>query len=90
MKDPPPASAFCTPAHSAAELERCVRELGFVGCNLNPDPSGGYWTCPPLTDRQWYPLYQKMVELDVPAMVHVSASCNPNFHATGAHYLDRG
>ena len=21
-------------------------------------------------------------------MVHVSSSCNPNFHATGAHYLD--
>ena len=31
-------------AHSVAELERCVRELGFVGCNLNPDPSGGHWT----------------------------------------------
>ena len=29
-----------------------------------------------------------MVELDVPAMVHVSASCNPNFHATGAHYIN--
>src|SRR3954468_6274948 len=29
-----------------------------------------------------------MVELDVPAMVHVSSSCNPNFHATGAHYLN--
>jgi 4-oxalmesaconate hydratase len=83
-----PQSPGVAPAHSAAELERCVRELGFVGCNLNPDPSGGYWTSPPLSDRQWYPLYQKMVELDVPAMVHVSASCNPNFHATGAHYLN--
>jgi len=29
-----------------------------------------------------------MVELDVPAMVHVSASCNPNFHHTGAHYIN--
>jgi 4-oxalmesaconate hydratase len=29
-----------------------------------------------------------MVELDVPAMVHVSASCNPCFHATGAHYIN--
>jgi 4-oxalmesaconate hydratase len=29
-----------------------------------------------------------MVELDVPAMIHVSGSCNPNFHATGAHYLN--
>jgi 4-oxalmesaconate hydratase len=75
-------------AHSVQELTRCIRELGFVGCNLNPDPSGGHWNAPPLTDRHWYPFYEKMVELDVPAMVHVSASCNPNFHATGAHYIN--
>ena len=75
-------------AHSVQELDRCVRELGFVGCNLNPDPSGGHWTAPPLTDKHWYPFYEKMVELDVPAMIHVSASCNPNFHATGAHYIN--
>jgi 4-oxalmesaconate hydratase len=73
---------------SVEELKRCVRELGFVGCNLNPDPSGGHWTAPPLWDRYWYPFYEAMVELDVPAMVHVSASCNPNFHATGAHYIN--
>jgi 4-oxalmesaconate hydratase len=83
-----PQSPGVAPANSAAELERCVRELGFIGCNLNPDPSGGHWTSPPLTDRHWYPLYEKMVELDVPAMVHVSSSCNPNFHATGAHYIN--
>jgi len=83
-----PQSPGVAAANSVAELERCVRELGFVGCNLNPDPSGGHWNSPPLTDRHWYPLYEKMVELDVPAMVHVSASCNPNFHATGAHYLN--
>ena len=71
-----------------AELERCVNELGFVGCNLSPDTSGGYWQEPPLTDRSWYPLYEKMVELDVPAMVHVSATCNPAFHQTGSHYLN--
>jgi 4-oxalmesaconate hydratase len=75
-------------ANSVHELTRCVRELGFVGCNLNPDPSGGHWTSPPLTDRHWYPFYEAMVELDVPAMIHVSASCNPNFHATGAHYIN--
>jgi 4-oxalmesaconate hydratase len=74
--------------HSIAELERCVNELGFIGANLNPDPSGGRWNAPPLTDRAWYPFYEKMVELDVPAMIHVSGSCNPNFHATGAHYIN--
>ena len=83
-----PQSPGVPVAHSIAELERCVRELSFVGCNLNPDPSGGHWTSPPLTDRHWYPFYEKMVELDVPAMIHVSASCNPNFHATGAHYIN--
>ncbi|GAA0906423.1 amidohydrolase family protein [Virgisporangium aurantiacum] len=74
--------------NAVAELRRCVEELGFVGCNLNPDPSGGHWTAPPLTDPAWYPLYEAMVELDVPAMVHVSAVTNPNFRATGSHYLN--
>jgi 4-oxalmesaconate hydratase len=73
---------------SVAELRRCVEELGFVGCNLNPDPSGGFWTAKPLTDEYWFPLYEAMVELDVPAMIHVSGSCNPNFHTLGAHYLN--
>ncbi len=71
---------------SVEELERCV-EMGFVGCNLNPDPGGGHFKHPPLTDRFWYPFYEKMVELDVPAMIHVSGSCNPAQHATGAYYI---
>ena len=75
-------------ANSVSELRRCVEELGFVGCNLNPDPSGGHWNSAPLTDRSWYPFYEAMVELDVPAMVHVSAVTNPNFHATGSAYLN--
>ncbi|MFZ9194309.1 MAG: amidohydrolase family protein [Burkholderiales bacterium] len=83
-----PQSPGVNPANCIPELERCIKEYGFIGCNLNPDPSGGYWTDPPLTDRYWYPLYEKLVELDVPAMVHVSASCNPAFHFTGAHYIN--
>jgi 4-oxalmesaconate hydratase len=71
-----------------AELERSVTELGFVAANVNPDPSGGYWTSPPLTDEYWYPLYEKLTELDVPAMIHVSASCDPAVHTLGAHYLN--
>lgn len=73
---------------AVAELRRCVDTLGFVGCNLNPDPSGGFWDSKPLTDPFWFPLYEAMVELDVPAMIHVSSSCNVNFHALGAHYLN--
>jgi 4-oxalmesaconate hydratase len=70
------------------ELDKCIREYGFVAINLNPDPSGGHWTSPPLSDRYWYPIYEKMVEYDIPAMVHVSTSCNACFHTTGAHYLN--
>ncbi len=83
-----PQSPGTSLAASVAELERCVTQLGFVGCNLNPDPAGGYWTDPPLTHRHYYPLYEKLCELDVPAMIHVSGSCNPCFHHTGAHYLN--
>ena len=83
-----PQTPGVPPANCIEELERCVNELGFVGCNLNPDPSGGYWKDPPLTDTWWYPFYEKMVELDVPAMIHVSLSCNPNFHTTGGHYIN--
>jgi 4-oxalmesaconate hydratase len=75
-------------ADSVAELRRCVTDLGFVGANLNPDPSGGRWTSPPLTDEAWFPLYEAMVELDVPAMVHVSSSCVPAVHTLGGHYLN--
>ena len=68
------------------ELERCVA-AGFVGCNVNPDPSGGRWSGPPLTDVWWDPLWGAMERLDVPAMIHVSGSCTPTLHTTGAHYL---
>ena len=38
-----PQSPGVAPANSVAELERCVKELGFIGCNLNSDLFGGYW-----------------------------------------------
>ena len=83
-----PQSPGVPASNCVAELERCVKELGFIGCNLSPDASGGYWKEVPITDRSFYPLYEKMVELDVPAMVHVTASCNPAVHFTGAHYMN--
>jgi 4-oxalmesaconate hydratase len=76
-----------SPKNCVPELERLAK-LGFVGVNLNPDPAGGYWTDPPLTDKWWYPLYEKLCELDMTAMIHVTSSCNPNFHYTGAHYIN--
>ena len=83
-----PQSPGVDPKTCIPELEKCVKEYGNVGINLNPDPSGGHWTSPPLSDRHWYPIYEKMVEYDIPAMIHVSTSCNACFHTTGAHYLN--
>ena len=83
-----PQSLGIDPATSIPELEKCIKEYGFVGINLNPDPSGGHWQSPPLSDIYWYPIYEKMIEYDIPAMIHVSTSCNACFHTTGAHYLN--
>ena len=61
-----------------AELERCVTELGFKGTLLNPDPYENTGTHPPaMGDRYWYPLYEKLCELDVPAHIHGTASKSP-------------
>jgi 4-oxalmesaconate hydratase len=83
-----PQSPGVDPRTCIPELERCVTEYGFVAVNLNPDPSGGHWTSPPLSDRHWYPIYEKLVEHRIPAMIHASTSCNPCFHTTGVHYLN--
>ena len=74
-------------SESVRDLRRCVEEFNFVVCNLNPDPGGGHFTHPPLTDEYWFPIYEAMCELQVPAMIHVSGSCNPAMHATGGYYL---
>ena len=58
-----------------AELERCVKELNFKGCLLNPDPYENSGEHPPaMGDAYWYPLYEKLCELDVVAHIHGTGS----------------
>jgi 4-oxalmesaconate hydratase len=83
-----PQSPGVDPKTTVSEIARAVDELGAVAVNLNPDPSGGLWSAPALTDRSWYPVYEKLVEYELPAMIHVSTSCKPVFHTTGDHYLN--
>jgi len=59
-----------------AEIDRLVGDLGFVGVLLNPDPSEGQNGSPPLGDPYWYPLYEKLCELDLPAHIHSGQCCN--------------
>jgi OH-DDVA meta-cleavage compound hydrolase len=57
------------------ELERCIKHYGFKGVLLNPDPyENTRADIPGLGDRYWYPLYEKLSELDVPAHIHASGS----------------
>jgi 4-oxalmesaconate hydratase len=63
--------------------------MGFVGCNINPDISGGIAPLTPsLGDRWWYPLWEKMCELDVPGLIHAGSTLNPHLHMNGAHYVN--
>lgn len=85
-----PQSPGVSPANCTSELERCVEEMGFVGCNINPDVSGGVSLfTPSLGDEWWYPLWEKMVELNVPGMIHASATLNPALHLNGSHYINQ-
>jgi len=68
-------------------MPRRLQEFGFVGCNHNRDPSGGHRKEPPLTDERWYARYEKMVELELPPMVHVNA-CNAIFQPAGSYDLN--
>src|ERR1043165_4306053 len=36
-----PQSPGVPPSEWADELDRCVNDLGFIGCNVNPDVAGG-------------------------------------------------
>lgn len=83
-----PQNAGVSPANTVVELKRCVQELGFVGCLLNPDPNEGYSPPPPpLGDEYWYPLYEALVELDVPALIH-STRCGNEREPYTLHFIN--
>jgi 4-oxalmesaconate hydratase len=65
-----------SPVNCFAELEMRVKEQGFIGCLLNPDPTEGGGPMPPgLGEEFWYPLYEKLCEFDIPALIHSAGSC---------------
>ena len=50
---------------AAKELERCVKELGFVGAMIS-----GHYHDLPYDDAHYLPIFEKAVELDVPVYLH--------------------
>ena len=76
-----------SPRNCLEELERCVVEMGFVGCMIDPDPSEGQdLNMPTMENEYWYPLYEKMVELDVPALMH-TAACKNSRESYSNHFI---
>src|SRR5437773_853975 len=68
------------------ELERCVKELGFVGTLIDTDPGEGDNSTPTLDDEYWYPLWEKMVELDIPGLIH-STGCKHGRETYTQHFI---
>lgn len=79
-------------SHVVPELERCVNELGFIGCLINPDPEEGQGDptdpshTPPMDHEYWFPLYEAMEKLDVPGLIHSAACKNPH-ESYSAHFI---
>jgi hypothetical protein len=70
-------AAFATlalqePDQAAAELERCVRELGFRGVMLNGTASGQFFDHPRFT-----PIFEAATSLDVPVYLHPAPPPKP-------------
>lgn len=72
-----PQIAGESPAVTFDEIDRCVNDVGgFVGVLLNPDPGEGDEKTPPMGDEYWYPLYEKLEKMDLPAHIHSTACKN--------------
>lgn len=54
------------PMEGIRELNRCVKELGFIGLRVVQ----WYWNLPP-THRYYYPIFAQCVKLDIPVCLQV-------------------
>ena len=71
------------------EMEHCVKEYGFKGFLMNPDPYENDGNeAPRLGDRYWYPLYEKACELDVPLHLHTAGSRRPQKTPYSMHFVN--
>src|SRR5262245_38817807 len=74
--------AMQDPTAAADELERCVRELGFVGSMINGHTNGVY-----LDDPRHDPFWERMQALDVPLYLHPDDSFKKPYVLEGCDEL---
>jgi len=66
------ALPIASPAAAVDELERCVKDCGFVGAMLHGHINGRF-----LDDKSFWPVFERAEKLDVPIFLH-PALPNPN------------
>ena len=54
-------------------IEHGVRDLGFKGVHIFP-----HWFAMPVNDRQYYPIYTKCAELDIPVAMQIGIGGSPS------------
>ena len=81
----PQDSTAADSSHMLETLEVAVSELGFVAAYVSPDPKG-LRTTPGMNEPYWYPLYEKVVELGVPIIIHGTNTVDPRFHVVPNNY----
>lgn len=82
-----PQAVGTSPQDWLEELERCVGELGFVGVLVNPDPAEGQeLAIPRIGHEWWFPLFEKLTELGVPALIH-AAGCRSTRENYSEHMI---
>lgn len=71
------------------EMELCVKEYGFKGFLLNPDPYENDGTmAPAMGDEYWYPLYEKACEYDLPLHLHTTSSRRPQKEPYSMYFIN--
>ena len=69
------------------EFEKCLKEYGFVGTYLSPDPDGRH-NSPGMNTSYWDPIYAKCQEYDVPVFIHGTNCLDPRIaHIPGNYQI---
>jgi predicted TIM-barrel fold metal-dependent hydrolase len=81
----PQRSEYSDLSNCVPELEKCVKEYGFVATYLSPDP-GGRRTTPGMNQKYWDPVYEKCQEWGVPVIVHGTNCLDPRIRHIPNNY----
>ncbi|MCL2482736.1 MAG: amidohydrolase [Propionibacteriaceae bacterium] len=68
-----------------SEIDRVV-SMGFIGVLLNPDLTEGRGLTPSLGSDYWYPLWEKLIDADLPILIH-SSGCFSERETYSEHFI---